>query len=354
MVDESWAKGVIVLDNGKRVGQSGLFPLNYVLNLPPLPMQTNGSGNSEGPCTATVVADMNRKLDNEIDLRKGEQVRVLKLGSDWCEVKTEDGRTGTCPRPFLRIIEPATSHSLSVHMPTELEKTFSVPSPRGEQAAETRPYCRALYQFRGEYNGELNFDAGELIYLRRKVDDDWLEGESQKTGSVGMFPRSFVEIVVDLLPEGVSATPSASANKRTSHNEPETIGLASVLYDFQARYPDELSVKAGYSVKVLEVTNDEWVRCWNPVTDEEGIVPQGFLQIFLDDDADEDPTNADQDVPCPPAYYEPPPAEDDVPSMMGFQNQQETSHNSWNVPEPERAPCAPELNDVAWRQPEAS
>lgn len=36
VVDASWAKGTIVMDNGKRVGKSGLFPLNHVLELPVL------------------------------------------------------------------------------------------------------------------------------------------------------------------------------------------------------------------------------------------------------------------------------------------------------------------------------
>lgn len=90
-----------------------------------------------------------------------------------------------------------------------------------------------------------------------------------------------------------------------------------MLYDFKARYQDELTVKAGYSVKVLEVVNDEWARCWNPVTDAEGIVPQGFLQIFLDDDADEEPSNSDQDATHqPPPYYEPPPADEESSAIV--------------------------------------
>lgn len=53
--------------------------------------------------------------------------------------------------------------------------------------------------FRGEYDNELSFFNGEIIYLNRKVNDEWLEGESQKSGLCGIFPIGFVEIVVDLM-----------------------------------------------------------------------------------------------------------------------------------------------------------
>lgn len=52
--------------------------------------------------------------------------------------------------------------------------------------------------FRGEYDNELSFVNDEIIYLIRRVNDEWLEGESQKSGLSGIFPISFVEIVVDL------------------------------------------------------------------------------------------------------------------------------------------------------------
>lgn len=59
--------------------------------------------------------------------------------------------------------------------------------------------------------------------------------------------------------------------------------IATVLYAFEARYADELTVEAGASIKVLGIQGD-WVNCWNPDTDETGIVPRSFLRIFSDYD----------------------------------------------------------------------
>lgn len=38
----------------------------------------------------------------------------------------------------------------------------------------------------------------------RRVNNEWLEGEAQKNGAVGMFPLSFVEIVEEFKEEGMA------------------------------------------------------------------------------------------------------------------------------------------------------
>ncbi|CAK5115357.1 unnamed protein product [Meloidogyne enterolobii] len=63
--------------------------------------------------------------------------------------------------------------------------------------SKDRPYCKALYDFRSEYPGELNFTANELIYIDKKINEEWLSGESQKSGQKGIFPISFVEIILN-------------------------------------------------------------------------------------------------------------------------------------------------------------
>ncbi|KAI1726454.1 SH3 domain-containing protein [Ditylenchus destructor] len=146
---------------------------------------------------------------------------------------------------------------------------------------ENTPYARALYDFQGEYDNELTFSVGDIIYLTRKVDDEWLEGKAQKSGNSGIFPTSFVEVVVDF--DGEKSATSC-ANRDQSVTPTVTSGVASVLHDFAARYEDELAVNAGDSVKVVEIIDDNWARCQNLSNGKCGIVPQSFLQIFLDNE----------------------------------------------------------------------
>ena len=44
---------------------------------------------------------------------------------------------------------------------------------------------------------ELTFKAGDLIMLKSRIGSDWLKGKTL-SGSEGIFPKSYVEIVVSL------------------------------------------------------------------------------------------------------------------------------------------------------------
>lgn len=56
------------------------------------------------------------------------------------------------------------------------------------------PRAKALYDFDVENDGELGFRENEMIKLTKRIDENWLEGQTQSGGS-GMFPANYVEIV---------------------------------------------------------------------------------------------------------------------------------------------------------------
>ncbi|CAD6195626.1 unnamed protein product [Caenorhabditis auriculariae] len=145
------------------------------------------------------------------------------------------------------------------------------------------PYARANFDFQGEFSNELSFSVDEMITLRRRVDADWLEGSIGER--IGIFPSSFVQIIVDL-PEDNTSNSGTLKNNRKSTTD-EGIGFATVRHPFTGREEDELTVAAGDTVRVLRMVNDEWVMCRDPDTDRNGIVPVGFLEVYLDEE-DED------------------------------------------------------------------
>jgi hypothetical protein len=65
-----------------------------------------------------------------------------------------------------------------------------------------QPLWHAVDDCRGETEGELSFSAGDIIFLARRVNAEWLEGEAQGSGATGIFPAGFVEIVEGLRGEG--------------------------------------------------------------------------------------------------------------------------------------------------------
>uniref|UniRef100_A0A8C7DSR2 E3 ubiquitin-protein ligase SH3RF1 n=1 Tax=Oncorhynchus kisutch TaxID=8019 RepID=A0A8C7DSR2_ONCKI len=58
------------------------------------------------------------------------------------------------------------------------------------------PCAKALYNYDGKEPGDLKFNKGDIIILRRQVDENWYHGEMG--GVHGFFPTNFVQIIKPL------------------------------------------------------------------------------------------------------------------------------------------------------------
>lgn len=54
----------------------------------------------------------------------------------------------------------------------------------------------AIYDFQAENPQELEFKEGDIIELKKKLDDNWFEGVVN--GKTGIFPISYVRVLVPL------------------------------------------------------------------------------------------------------------------------------------------------------------
>ncbi|XP_011373585.1 SH3 domain-containing RING finger protein 3 isoform X4 [Pteropus vampyrus] len=78
------------------------------------------------------------------------------------------------------------------------------------------PYGKALYSYEGKEPGDLKFNKGDVIILRRRVDEHWFHGELH--GAHGFLPASYVQCLRPLPP----APPQGKA-----------------LYDFEMKDQDQ-------------------------------------------------------------------------------------------------------------------
>ncbi|GAU98144.1 hypothetical protein RvY_09325 [Ramazzottius varieornatus] len=101
---------------------------------------------------------------------------------------------------------PAVSTPVSVNTPlSQPEAAFGnghglphlpMPPSSHSQLQQPKASCKALYDFEPENEGELEFKENDLITLTDRIDENWFEGTVH--GKSGVFPVTYVEVIVDL------------------------------------------------------------------------------------------------------------------------------------------------------------
>ena len=321
------------------------------IEIPTLLRQRSRSVHSSEPLFAQALVDAVAQLDDELSFQAGDIIKVTEvIDEDWyrgeCHGKTgmfltscvqllneneciESGQPSdnsyvshhsspqTTTRQFNQTHEPSheegTSHSQQPSVDTLskekigsdnvsssiVERGFSY----SDNDAGVTPYARALYQFIGENPDELSFEPNDIVTLIQHVDEQWIEGEID--GNIGLFPASFVEIVVDCpyafntgqsldLPVDLSMMdqktlkenngidvdielPAVEIKTENENVTEETFAL--VLYSFTPETPQDLSVNEGETVTVIRKIDDNWILARNE-TGQEGMCPMSFVEVI--------------------------------------------------------------------------
>ncbi|XP_026553689.1 sorbin and SH3 domain-containing protein 2 isoform X14 [Pseudonaja textilis] len=139
---------------------------------------------------------------------------------------------------------------------------------RGTPERERLP-ARAVYDFKAQTSKELPFKKGDTIYILRKVDQNWYEGEHY--GRVGIFPISYVEKLIP--PEKAQpARPPPPAHVAE-------IGEAIAKYNFNADTNVELSLRKGDKVILLRRVDQNWYEGKLLGTNKQGIFPVSYVEV---------------------------------------------------------------------------
>ncbi|XP_055096604.1 E3 ubiquitin-protein ligase SH3RF3 isoform X1 [Symphalangus syndactylus] len=137
------------------------------------------------------------------------------------------------------------------------------------------PYGKALYSYEGKEPGDLKFNKGDIIVLRRKVDEQWYHGELH--GTQGFLPASYIQCIQPL-----------------PHAPPQ----GKALYDFEMKDKDQdkdcLTFTKDEILTVLRRVDENWAE--GMLGDKIGIFP--LLYVELNDSAKQ---LIEMDKPCPAA-----------------------------------------------------
>ncbi|XP_017879241.1 E3 ubiquitin-protein ligase SH3RF3-like isoform X2 [Ceratina calcarata] len=118
-------------------------------------------------------------------------------------------------------------------------------------------YGRAIYDYMSKVPGDLSFKKGDIVVLRKKIDNNWCFGES--ANSHGVFPLSYVQVMTPLTPH----VPQCKA-----------------LYDFRMTNDDEdgcLTFNKGEVISVIRRVDENWAE--GKLLDRIGIFPLAFVEL---------------------------------------------------------------------------
>ncbi|RVE46318.1 hypothetical protein evm_009037 [Chilo suppressalis] len=133
---------------------------------------------------------------------------------------------------------------------------------QGVQATRTDckqlpPHARAMHDYISMEPGDLSFKKGDTVVLQKKLDPFWYQGEC--SGRTGMFPITYVQIVVPL---------------------PIPTALCKALYDFRMSAPDEegcLAFDKGAIITVHRRVDENWAE--GRLDQRVGIFPIAFVEL---------------------------------------------------------------------------
>ncbi|NXJ38757.1 SH319 protein, partial [Ciconia maguari] len=133
------------------------------------------------------------------------------------------------------------------------------------------PHAVVLHDFPAEHADDLDLHSGDTVCLLEKIDTEWYRG---KCGNrTGIFPASFVKVVIDVPEEGNrKKTPCSSQCVKG----PRCIAR----FEYIGDQKDELSFSEGETIILKEYVNEEWAK--GELRGTSGIFPLNFVEVIED------------------------------------------------------------------------
>ncbi|XP_039086134.1 sorbin and SH3 domain-containing protein 1 isoform X4 [Hyaena hyaena] len=240
------------------------------------------SGSEMRPARAKF--DFKAQTLKELPLQKGDIVYIYKqIDQNWYEGE-HHGRVGIFPRTYIELLPPA-------------EKA----QPKKLAPVQVLEYGEAIakFNFNGDTQVEMSFRKGERIALLRQVDENWYEGRIPGTSRQGIFPITYVDVIkrplvknpVDYIDLPFSASPSRSATTSPQQPQaqqrrvtPDRSQTSQDLFSYQALYSyipqndDELELRDGDIVDVMEKCDDGWFVGTSRRTRQFGTFPGNYVK----------------------------------------------------------------------------
>ncbi|XP_073805949.1 sorbin and SH3 domain-containing protein 2 isoform X28 [Danio rerio] len=198
--------------------------------------------------SARAIYDFKAQSAKEISFKKGDAVNIIRqIDSNWYEGEHR-GRIGIFPISYVeKVASPERRQPVRPPPPAQVREM-------GEAIAR--------YNFNADTNVELSLRKGERVILLRKVDQNWYEGKIPGSNKQGIFPVSYVDVIKgspSKSPSHQGDTHTYRAQKKMMQDSQHAGGDPfQAVYNYVPRNEDELELKEGDVVDVVERCDDGW------------------------------------------------------------------------------------------------
>ncbi|XP_074446613.1 sorbin and SH3 domain-containing protein 1 isoform X48 [Larus michahellis] len=230
--------------------------------------------------------DFKAQTLKELPLQKGDIVYIYKqIDQNWYEGE-HHGRVGIFPRSYIELLPPA-------------EKA----QPKKPSPLQVLEYGDAIakFNFNGDTQVEMSFRKGERITLIRRVDENWYEGRISGTNRQGIFPVTYVEVLkrpvvknaIDYPDPPMSLSPNRSMTASPQQPQAQQQGASpdrsqtprdivsyQALYSYTPQNDDELELRDGDIVDVMEKCDDGWFVGTSRRTRQFGTFPGNYVKLL--------------------------------------------------------------------------
>ncbi|XP_050161549.1 sorbin and SH3 domain-containing protein 1 isoform X43 [Myiozetetes cayanensis] len=242
------------------------------------------SGSEMRPARAKF--DFKAQTLKELPLQKGDIVYIYKqIDQNWFEGE-HHGRVGIFPRSYIELLPPAEKAQPKKPLPLQVLEY-------GDAIAK--------FNFNGDTQVEMSFRKGERITLIRRVDENWYEGRISGTSRQGIFPVTYVEVLkrpvvknaIDYPDPPVSLSPSRSITASPQQPQAQQQGASpersqtprdivsyQALYSYTPQNDDELELRDGDIVDVMEKCDDGWFVGTSRRTRQFGTFPGNYVKLL--------------------------------------------------------------------------
>ncbi|XP_040530559.1 sorbin and SH3 domain-containing protein 1 isoform X30 [Gallus gallus] len=242
------------------------------------------SGSEMRPARAKF--DFKAQTLKELPLQKGDIVYIYKpIDQNWYEGE-HHGRVGIFPRSYIELLPPAEKAQPKKPLPLQVLEY-------GDAIAK--------FNFNGDTQVEMSFRKGERITLIRRVDENWYEGRISGTSRQGIFPVTYVEVLkrpvvknaIDYPDPPVSLSPNRSMTASPQQPQAQQQGASpdrsqtprdivsyQALYSYTPQNDDELELRDGDIVDVMEKCDDGWFVGTSRRTRQFGTFPGNYVKLL--------------------------------------------------------------------------